>query len=253
MSKKRIIAEQATTDIFNDDWLVKDSVTQGTTKIQPSVFKAWINDGMATEEDIETIVENIADTYSSSESYAEGDLCIHEYALFKCIGATTGTWDSTKWESTTIAEIIATIDLSAEAISYDNTSSGLEAENVQDAIDETITKLSAVGSASGAIATFPDGSDLPMPKLEVAIEPQQDLHGYDAPWVGGAGKNKLPMTLATIKANNTTGTWIGNNYTQNGREIKYGFQNGTNCTVLWKNGNIGKAFWYTVYQFAVSL
>lgn len=147
MSKKRIIEEQATTDIFNDDWLVKDSVTQGTTKIQLSVFKAWINDGMATEEDIETIVENIADTYSTLESYAEGDLCIHEYALFKCIGATTGTWDSTKWEATTIAEIIATIDLSAEAISYDNTSSGLEAENVQDAIDEVVADVNAVETA----------------------------------------------------------------------------------------------------------
>jgi hypothetical protein len=40
------------------------------------------------------------------------------------------------------------------------------------------------------IATFTDGSPLPMPKLEVAIEPQQDLHGYDSPWVGGSGKNK---------------------------------------------------------------
>ena len=30
-----------------------------------------------------------------------------------------------------------------------------------------------------------------MKSLKVAIEPQQDLHGYDAPWVGGAGKNKL--------------------------------------------------------------
>lgn len=46
------------------------------------------------------------------------------------------------------------------------------------------------------IASFNDGSDLPMPKLEVAIEPQQDLHGYDAPWVGGAGKNKQMTPIA---------------------------------------------------------
>jgi hypothetical protein len=65
----------------------------------------------------------------------------------------------------------------------------------QSIIDENnvadLTSLAAVGSASGAIASFDDGSDLPMPKLEVAIEPQQDLHGYDSPWVGGAGKNKV--------------------------------------------------------------
>ena len=31
--------------------------------------------------------------------------------------------------------------------------------------------------------------------LKIAVEPQQDLHGYDSPWVGGAGKNKLQNTL----------------------------------------------------------
>ena len=29
-------------------------------------------------------------------------------------------------------------------------------------------------------------------ELSVEIEPIQDLHGYDKPWAGGAGKNKLP-------------------------------------------------------------
>lgn len=53
-------------------------------------------------------------------------------------------------------------------------------------VDEALVE----GTASGEIATFTDGSTLPMRKLEVAIEPQQDLHGYDNPWVGGSGKNK---------------------------------------------------------------
>lgn len=191
----RIIEQTATESIYNDDWAMIDRPTEGedggTRKILVSKLKELFNDGLASSEELETVVGNIADTYNTSESYVVDYLCIHENALYKCIGATTGTWDSTKWQATTIAEIIATIDLSAESISYDNTSSGLEAENVQDAIDETITKLSAVGSSSGAIATFDDGSDLPMPSLKVAIEPQQDLHGYDNPWVGGSGKNKL--------------------------------------------------------------
>lgn len=50
---------------------------------------------------------------------------------------------------------------------------------------------------------------------EVGIEPIQDLHGYDKPWVGGAGKNLLPMTVDGIKAANTSGTWSGNTYTLN--------------------------------------
>jgi hypothetical protein len=42
------------------------------------------------------------------------------------------------------------------------------------------------------------GVSLPLPSLKIAVEPQQDLHGYDAPWVGGSGKNKL-QTTATSK------------------------------------------------------
>ena len=74
----------------------------------------------------------------------------------------------------------------------------------------------AVGEASGSIATFSDGSPLPMRSLKAYIEPVQDLHGYDRPWVGGSGKNKLPIVLANIKSLNTSGTWSGNTYTKNG-------------------------------------
>ena len=55
-----------------------------------------------------------------------------------------------------------------------------------------------------------------MSKCLVSLEPVQDLHGYDYPWVGGAGKNKLPLVLADIKTVNTDGTWSGNAYTVNG-------------------------------------
>ena len=40
--------------------------------------------------------------------------------------------------------------------------------------------------------TVTDGADnIPLKTLSVAVEPKQDLHGYDKPWVGGAGKNLL--------------------------------------------------------------
>ena len=55
--------------------------------------------------------------------------------------------------------------------------------------------LNEVEGLPSDIATFTDGSALPMPSLKVAIEPQQDLHGYDSPWVGGAGKNKFDVDL----------------------------------------------------------
>lgn len=54
-------------------------------------------------------------------------------------------------------------------------------------------KIKDIPNTPTAIATF-NASALPMPSLKVGIEPQQDFHGYDAPWVGGAGKNKYPDT-----------------------------------------------------------
>jgi hypothetical protein len=46
-------------------------------------------------------------------------------------------------------------------------------------------------TASGAIASFPDGSDLfDYLSCVTQINPVQDLHGYDKPWVGSAGANK---------------------------------------------------------------
>lgn len=66
-----------------------------------------------------------------------------------------------------------------------------------------------------SLATF-EASAMPMPSLKVSVEAKQDLHGYDKPWVGGSGKNKLPLTVDGIKAANTNGTWSGNVYTYNG-------------------------------------
>lgn len=44
---------------------------------------------------------------------------------------------------------------------------------------------------SGSVVSFQDGQELPLAKCEVDINPIQDLHGYDKPWAGGAGKNKF--------------------------------------------------------------
>lgn len=56
---------------------------------------------------------------------------------------------------------------------------------------QALKKALPTDTASGAIASFPDGSDLfDYLSCIVDIEPLQDLHGYDKPWVGGVGSNK---------------------------------------------------------------
>lgn len=63
------------------------------------------------------------------------------------------------------------------------------------------------------VITISDAIPSNLADCNVKIEPDQDLHGQSAPYVGGAGKNKLPLVLADIKTANTDGTWNGNAYT----------------------------------------
>ena len=53
-------------------------------------------------------------------------------------------------------------------------------------------------TASGAIASFPDGADdIPILSIVCSISPVQSLNGYDAPWPAGGGKNLCPTASIT--------------------------------------------------------
>ena len=123
-----------------------------------------------------------------------------------------------------------------DVIVLDNATDGtrkLQGKVLLDMIHSAMAK----GTASGAVATFTDGSDgIPMTDLVVSIEPQQDLHGYDSPWVGGAGKNKLPLTVDAIKSLNTSGTWNNNTYSINGGTLTIMTDNSGNVIGLNING-----------------
>jgi hypothetical protein len=85
------------------------------------------------------------------------------------------------------------------------------------------------------IASF-TASDAPLKSLTVSIIPVQDLHGYDSPWAGGAGKNKLPLTVETVKSLNASGTWSGNAYTINNVTFTLLLDNGGNVIGINING-----------------
>ena len=128
----------------------------------------------------------------------------------------------------------------------------------------------AVGEASGSIATFSDGSPLPMRSLKAYIEPVQDLHGYDAPWVGGAGKNKLNCTRETGERSAGGGTIttyadgtikLSGNFTdslnftycsnlslKSGSYILNGGTEGCSITI----SNVGTAYGNTPYNFTLN-
>jgi len=77
---------------------------------------------------------NIADVYDPTQTYNTGDRRIYNDVLYVCNDDNvTGTWDSTKWDSATIDEIISA--LTADDIEY---SSGV---SVADKLDSLSTPI----------------------------------------------------------------------------------------------------------------
>jgi hypothetical protein len=177
----------------------------------------WITDGTisdALELVDEQIIENIAGEYDSEVEYIKDALCFKDGVLYIANADTTGTWDSTKWNATTIADIIANLRIDANDV-VDVSVKGYSLVNSSKIA--VLDSLTAQGSASGSIASFSDGSTHPMSKLEIGIEPQQDLHGYDSPWVGGTGKNKYdPSSLNNKTVRGITATVSNGEITLNG-------------------------------------
>lgn len=85
-----------------------------------------------------------------------------------------------------------------------------------------------VDTASGAIANFNTSLALPLKSLEIDVNAVQDLHGYDAPWIGGAGKNKCkPLDNPVTRSSGITVTPQAD-----GSVILNGTQVGSSGTVI---------------------
>ena len=63
-----------------------------------------------------------------------------------------------------------------------------------------------INTASGDIASFQTNLAMALQKLKIAFSASQDLHGYSKPWIGGAGKNKLPNLTSTVTSRTVTFT-----------------------------------------------
>ena len=123
--------------------------------------------------------------------------------------STSGKWENANptggvSELSDLDDVSVTTPSDGDILEYDD----------GDWVNKTPTPVSR--EVEGNPISFSDGSDSPLVSCSVEIEAQQDLHGYDKPWVGGAGKNKLPQIVTDIISDNSAGgTWSGNTYTSN--------------------------------------
>lgn len=120
--------------------------------------------------------------------------------------------------SETAAEAAATrAEQAAATLTVDSALSDTSVNPVQNKVitaevaqvKNALGALKIIDTASGAIASFPDGAAMPMESLTVEMSPIQDLNGQDAPYPAGGGKNILPpptqetqtVNGVTVKAN----------------------------------------------------
>lgn len=142
------------------------------------------------------------ETRTSSNPYMTGDVVMKDALMYRCLDDDVyGAWDATKWERTTASE----------------SGEGGSAE------------LDILGEASGAVASFADGASAGLAKCIAEIVPKQDLHGYDKPWAGGAGKNIFGYEESTTDEtatyrSNINQRLIISKVTEN--EIKCNYNNG---------------------------
>lgn len=66
------------------------------------------------------------------------------------------------------------------------------------------------GPYSGDVVSFEADTVAPSTELTVAVEPVQDLHGYNSPWPAGGGKNKLPPDFSGGNIRTTNGVTYTN-------------------------------------------
>ena len=110
-------------------------------------------------------------------------------------------------------------------------------------------------TVSGNPITITDALPYPAVSLSAEIEAEQDLHGYDKPWVGGAGKNKLPITVDSVKdLNGGASSWSNNSKVINGVTFKLNTDSDGNLVSISTSGtaNGGNANLDILRSFTVS-
>lgn len=120
--------------------------------------------------------------------------------------------------------------------------------DIQDGQGNTLSVLAEAltKTASGNPVVISDCAGGKARSLITEINAIQDLHGYDEPWAGGAGKNKLPMTVSAIKAANTTGTWTGNVYAISNGTFEILTDTANNVTGIKANGTFNSTVTFLI-------
>lgn len=211
----------------------------------PSYSKpTWVNGTVPAIN--KTNLQAISDTLESLENALQTDSAQVDQNTSDILDLQTNkqdvlSFDATPTENSTnpvtsdgIYDALATKQdtLSFDATPTENSTNPVTSNGIYDAL----LSLLPTDTVTDDVITITDGFNANAIDYSTTFEPVQDLNGYDHPWVGGAGKNKLPLVLDDIKSANTSGTWSGNAYTINDVTFTVNTNDGGNVTSITVNG-----------------
>ena len=149
----------------------------------------------------------ISDEYNPAKTYTKGSLRIRNGKIYKAVKETTGDWDATAWEETSLAQIQAE---NAQAISALNASkSSFEIKYMHDESHIIDLSTSAFGTAIVIICGIGNGNIITDPHLYIATAGETinhtgkivaingSLDGYVFAWIDGMH----------IRLNVSSGAW----------------------------------------------
>ena len=137
----------------------------------------------------------ISDEYNSAETYAKGNLCIYNGKIYEAIKETTGTWDATAWEETTLAKVNSKLNGDIASLT-DKMENVIEKENCSYFVMGKVCIAHFEGTISGVTAI---DLGLPAPRGNGSITLRDSDDGNIAGfWLTDSGY------IATYKATNYT-------------------------------------------------
>lgn len=113
-------------------------------------------------EAVAQVAYTIANVYDSTDTYAVGEYVIYQGALYKCTTAINvgESFDPAKWISVKVMDEVGQGGggtPTAAQVSYDNTTSHLTADDVQEAIDELAAAIPSAAAEERQSATLTAG------------------------------------------------------------------------------------------------
>lgn len=121
--------------------------------------------------------------YGTAESFAQ---IMDTYDIQLELGSTATEYEPYTSQTATVADLYAVGDI----VDEHDLISGKVTRRTEAKVEDGQVVIDIRGQQySGSTVTFEADSVKPIDKVEVGIEPQQDLHGYDSPWPAGGGKN----------------------------------------------------------------